>query len=981
MYKPMRCSLLFLFSALYFSSIANVELKDQTDSTKYNLYFKKAEAAKKDKKFELAISLYEKALSYANDLGHNLIVNQKIALSYINMNKLDSAEARVSRNLKVDEKLFLTKELKLELAKSYDVIRIIGSKQNDFKKIEKALLKSISILEKDSIYNYFLASEYLEMGINCRSKGDNLSAAKWPQKALDLMDRLKDPNPDIQIRAYGSLGLAAWHNLDLKRAMDYFKHISGLIDPKSKPLYHIQLCNNIGLIYHQKQMYDSALVYFRMEQNHLNALKGTEHEERIPSLEAQTLNNVGNALFELNRYNEAEKAMQDAIKIKLLNGSENNRDVARMYLNLGINYFKRPQPLLKNSELLLKKSLKIRKALLGLESSSVSMVFNSLGDLYKRQKEYTISKLYYDSAFESNPKIKINQEEIYEGVGEIWNSLLGKMETLVEEGSSKTSNEGEIENLYQKFKLQINYVFTRTSDDALQSGAQSIFSDFFDIYYSLYEQTKDKKYIDRLWEISVYKKGCKLMTRLNDQIALRTLLPKSLADEEKRLSDSVTFYTNKKWEKQNVDSLLFKFKTQYNKLIRTFETDYPAYYALKYAMPKTTVETAQTSLKSNSAILDIFDAEKNIYGIYLTNSAVVVWQKQSKSIDSLIRLMNQSIANNDLNKILSSSSALKQELIPSSVDLGKIRDLEIIPDGKSWQIQFSLLRNKLDLPSAETDFIGKTVNISYQYSYDHSKLFEKIKRINNQKVLAFSFSDQSITTPQSTYSKFRDLNGDLPGTSREIREISKTWDGDYYYSNLASESSFKKNCKDYQVLHLAMHGAINDQEPNYSKLQFVKSDTTNDGFLYAYEIYNLTLNAELAVLSACNSGSGKIQNGEGIISLGRAFAFAGVNSLLLSKWEVSDATSPIIMKYFYEGLKKGLTKSEALRLAKVKFLELDADNITSSPYYWDSFYILGDDKPLASRWSTRKILSFTAIFIVLIALLIWGVKQRKLNRT
>ncbi len=927
--------------------------------------------------FQLAISFYKRALSYTSNLEQTLVVNQKIAMSYFLMNKLDSAEIRISRNLKLDEKLFNTKRLKQELAKSYDIVRMVGSKQSDFKKVEKSLIKSITILEKDSIYNSLLATLYLEMSINCRAKGDNLSASKWPQKALDLMEKIKDPNLDIQIRAYGSLGLSAWQNLDLQRAMDYFKHISAIIDPNKKPLYFIQLCNNIGLIYHQKQMYDSAIAYFKMEQNHLNFLKGTEHEERIPSLKGQTLNNLSNSLFELGKYGEAESTMIDAIKVKLTHGNENNLEVARMYLNLGINYMKRSQPLFNDSEFFIKKSLKIRKSLLGFESSSVSMVFNSLGELYRKQKKYSNSKLYYDSAFESNPKVKISQEEIYESVGEIWNSIIGKMETFVEEGATKSIEANEIERLYQNFKLQINYLVTRTSDEALQSRAQSIFSDFFNVYYLFYEQTNDKKYLTRLWEISIYKKGCQLMTRLNDQIAIKTLLPKAITDQEKALSDSIAYYTNKKWQKQNVDSLIFKFRTQYDKFIQLLEVNYPSYYAMKYAMPKTTLDAVKASLKSNAALLDFFDAKDYLYGIYLTKNSVLIWKKNSKTIDSLTLSMNQSIANNELSNIISSSIALKQALLPGSVDLTKVLDLEIIPDGKSWRIQFSLLGDKIDSPFKNMNFVGKAINISYQYSYEHARLFENIKKKNNQKVLAFSYSDQYTTTEPLESIKLRDLKGDLPGTSKEITEIAKTWSGDYYYSNLASESVFKKKCSDYQILHLAMHGSIDDANPNYSKLQFVKGDSINDGLLYAYEISSLNLNAELAVLSACNSGNGQIRNGDGIISLGRAFAFAGVNSLLLSKWEVSDATAPLIIKYFYEGLEEGLTKSEALRLAKMKFLQNDADNITSSPYYWDSFYILGSDEPIVKKLSTTSIILITLGCLAFAAGVYWAFNRRK----
>jgi CHAT domain-containing protein len=266
----------------------------------------------------------------------------------------------------------------------------------------------------------------------------------------------------------------------------------------------------------------------------------------------------------------------------------------------------------------------------------------------------------------------------------------------------------------------------------------------------------------------------------------------------------------------------------------------------------------------------------------------------------------------------------------------------------------------------------------YLYSFEHQRLLPSRKPDNNNKVLAFSFSQKDIPDENAlaSFTTFRDLKGDLPGTSLEIKEISKVWDGDYYFSGLANESNFKKVCGNYQIIHLAVHGAFDEFDPDQSRLIFI-GDKAEDGELHAYEIYNLSLNAELAVLTACNSGAGKITSGEGLISLGRAFAFAGVNSLLLSRWEVSDATAPIIMKYFYEGLKAKLPKSEALRQAKMKFLQFHADNITSAPYYWDSFYILGDDEPLQGDSFLTKPLVYTLLAVMAIILLLFLWMRRK----
>ena len=219
----------------------------------------------------------------------------------------------------------------------------------------------------------------------------------------------------------------------------------------------------------------------------------------------------------------------------------------------------------------------------------------------------------------------------------------------------------------------------------------------------------------------------------------------------------------------------------------------------------------------------------------------------------------------------------------------------------------------------------------------------------------------------------------LPGSAVEIASISKQFNGDYIFGNQASEKLFKELSPNYQILHLAIHGETNDSIPEYSNLSFyAKGDTIEDGQLYAFELYNLDLNADLAVLSACNTGSGKIVNGEGVMSLGRAFAHAGVRSLLLTRDEVSDATSPRIIQLFYEELKKGKRKSDALRSAKLRFLK-EANNITSDPFYWSSYYTLGDDSSIEfqrDRTNRTIVIIGSTLITPLIVVFLWRKKQR-----
>src|SRR5258706_3672618 len=122
-----------------------------------------------------------------------------------------------------------------------------------------------------------------------------------------------------------------------------------------------------------------------------------------------------------------------------------------------------------------------------------------------------------------------------------------------------------------------------------------------------------------------------------------------------------------------------------------------------------------------------------------------------------------------------------------------------------------------------------------------------------------------------------------------------------------------------------MHSLVNDENPMMSVMVFSSADddTTDVNELTAIELYNMSLKSDLAVLSACNTGFGKLHRGEGIMSFSRAFSYAGVPSAVISLWQVPDKATSKIMVNFYKYLKAGESKDLALQHAK-----LDSSGIT-----------------------------------------------------
>jgi len=233
-------------------------------------------------------------------------------------------------------------------------------------------------------------------------------------------------------------------------------------------------------------------------------------------------------------------------------------------------------------------------------------------------------------------------------------------------------------------------------------------------------------------------------------------------------------------------------------------------------------------------------------------------------------------------------------------------------------------------------FILKKYSINYNYS---STLWMKNKQENqlhnNGKCLGFAPSIQ-----------FENQDS-LPWTQKELQAIEAIFEGEYYYGPTANKTLFKKRSDKFSIIHLATHGIVNMKNPMRSLLSFATSDTSNKDLaaLYAYEIYNLSINADLVVLSACETGFGKAVRGEGVLSLARAFLYAGAPSVVTTLWEVNDFTSAALIETFYSNLAIGMSKPIALQQAKLTFLS-KTNAFSEHPAYWASFISIGNSAPI-----------------------------------
>ena len=331
------------------------------------------------------------------------------------------------------------------------------------------------------------------------------------------------------------------------------------------------------------------------------------------------------------------------------------------------------------------------------------------------------------------------------------------------------------------------------------------------------------------------------------------------------------------------------------------------------------------------------------------------------------------------------SYTLYQKLIKPFENEIKDKKIIIVPDGKLNYISFDALIDEMP----DTTKIIRFNNLSYlirknciNYTYSANLLykFDDLSRKANKSVLAFAPEYQTDTF---SFENNKLVLMPLPGVKKEVNNISHEVKAKVFEGAEATEINFRKNVENYDILHLAMHAYINDSLPAFSRLAFTQHTgklPNDDGWLNTADIYNLNLNARLTVLSACNTGIGKLQKGEGVMSLARGFLYAGCPSIIMTLWEAEDNSGTKIMSSFYKYLKKGKPKDQALRLAKLDYLD-NANPRLAHPHYWLSYVTIGNSTPLFRSYDFYFFSLLILAFIGITTEQILRIKKARKKRT
>lgn len=538
-----------------------------------------------------------------------------------------------------------------------------------------------------------------------------------------------------------------------------------------------------------------------------------------------------------------------------------------------------------------------------------------------------------------------------------------------------------------------------------QSQIIDVYSMAIRLLYASYQESGNRSYLEQAFLLADQSKSRMLQLFLNDIQAQKiSFIPDSLLDRERQLRLELDVTEKKLFDEKEYSApdsnrldILKRKENQLleerRQLILQLEHNYPAYHQLKYQLARPSLEEVRSQLKrKESQIISFHQGKKHLFLFGLSKDGLIV-KKQDWGFNEQTSL--QEFLGNIQNRTLIEKHSFSQEYMQSFSESAfhwysyllepilfpESKQLRIIPDGILGQLPFELLLMKK--PQAkESDyrnlaFLLRDKSVSYGFNVAlESQAFQR--NVNSEYGylgIAPSYlnpaNQHSKDEANALFAKNRDAFGPLAYNQEEIQTAASIWDGKALLGKEASKSRFLSEASTHQILHIASHAFTNDQHPLYGGLVF--GDTEQE-VLEAFEIYQLQLQADLTILSACNTGLGKWQRGEGIMSLARAFRYAGCPSITMSLWSADDASTSLLMQGYLRYLKDGLAKDEALRLAKLDYL---ASAPQTHPFFWAAFVQTGDISPLGQA----KSMSFWLwiMGIVGIILLILLVSRKRLQ--
>ncbi|MFT5763699.1 MAG: CHAT domain-containing protein/Tfp pilus assembly protein PilF [Saprospiraceae bacterium] len=810
-------------------------------------------------------------------------------------------------------------------------------------------------------------------------------------KALEIFKKTKGDNRRKIAGCYNTIAMNWSSKKDYDQALNYYDQALKIkIEALGKDDRSVGITlNNIGNVYYHLGNNGKAIEHYEKALRIKIKQLGDQHP-RV----SDTYFNIGNFYARDGNYDKAIVLFEKSIAIDRKNEEDQNRKLAHRLTSLSEAYF------YKNKlDLALKYGHQAIAYYQKTEANPIlsATAHQNLGTIHQRSKQYEKALLYYQEALHmlsptdikesslSNPEIEkwIVSERLFQVLRE-------KMFTL------EAWNQAEPANYKLEAALNTAEAVIRTiifvQQDIETENSKFLFLKDSRLYFEkalgycleLFEITGDPIYKEKAVEIYEQSKAFLLRNILqNEQAQSLAAIPDSLkqgVDILKEELNEIVFQSNKTTEAEEKNTLqiaLFEKNRTYQSKVIELEQNFPKYFQMKNELTEFNLSAIQQNIeKDQEAVFAWFVGEEQLFFFQITNTQIEVKRlKKDTTLETSIAAFARMLNNNALAgkkgnskqlylDFIQQSESIFQKIFPKEISIPA--SVVLIPDGILNLIPFEILLTEDSENLAEIDYsilpyLLKKASVRYAYAPSLLLVEPKKKETNQKGILAFAptyaVADHSLLATRSGFSP-------LEFAQKEIQNLSQTFAIKSMVGSLATEENFKNLAHQYRFLHLAMHAFTDDETPSFSGLIFPKNAAEQkEEILYAYEIANMNLSTDLVVLSACNTGAGKQVAGEGPISLARSFRQAGCPNIVMSLWQADDETTSILMNSFYKNLKAGKGKAEALRLAKLSYLDQSRKNF---PHYWAAFVLTGDNETinLGKRNPLWFVLGFGILFLV-----------------
>lgn len=844
------------------------------------------------------------------------------------------------------------------------------------------------------------------LGILHKNLGEYEAALRCYNVAESVAVKESIPNHAVLVSIYGNISNIYTIRGDLGKALDYCEKANRSISETDwnelqKQKFRSDLYFNSGIIYYQLNKFDLALSAFKLsflikEKNNLPG------KDILYKQLANTTAKLGNNAM-------ADKYFK--LSISQSEGEKNTNVINLINIYLEYGHFLLSVKENEKALIFTNNALKISQETMGEHSHETSNCYQLLGDYYRKLKEYEQSLIYYqksfisgskyfkDSNYQSNPpfeEITINlwQLRVFQGKAEA-------LEMLADAETDKIKKIDYLKlcfntnNLVMDIINQIRVDYQNGETRMIFNEKQkNVFDRSVEAALQLYNLTSEKQYLYLAYQSCQQSKANELKYEIaRNKGFSNNEIPDSLQTMEREIQNSLSAYGAlirtesssaapdtlkiEYWKDQQ-----FTLNRALEKNIETIEHDFPRFTDKLKKGNIVGIETIQANLKPYGTLIEYNISARDSKGDRKLNAFVITPNElicHTELIDSTLSaefsgLKGQFFDHSDENIGVEDFNRLNKRLYSAYSILIKPlekyfggKQLIIIPDEELSYLPFDAFltswSSKVKINYAGLDYLIRDYSISFGYS-TNTLWNNQIKAVYRPKIIGYA--------PEYSNSENGQGYNPIKNNSKEIKSILKYFGGKYFQADQASISNFNANLRSGAVLHLAMHAELDTTMAGSSSLVFTPNNSNPANYrLYNYEIGQMNINSPLVVLSACNTGNGKLYTGEGVMSLSRSFILAGVPAVVETLWPVEDIAGSKIMGSFYKYLADGKPRNIAMRLAKLEYIETTSPSFVN-PRYWATYTLMGDITPIKKIWwkDPWLISGLTLSILVLAALVI-----------